>query len=142
MLREFLRTLLVECPPEARQLGLAREHAAIAARHTRAQAAWASHLAASREAILAAAARCPTRRRVLVIGAGDCLDVPVAELVEQFAEVLLADVVVSPTARRLARRFWGRLRCVSWDATGAPGKAGRQLSRDHAHWGAASLRTS
>lgn len=119
MLREFLRTLLVDSPPWARQLGLAHEHAAIAARHDRARAAWAPHLAASREAILAGAARCAARRRVLVIGAGDCLDVPVAELVAQFDETVLADVVVSPAARRLARRFPGRLRCVSWDATGA-----------------------
>ncbi len=119
MLREFLRTLNVDCPTWARQLGLAREHAAIAARHERARAAWAPHLAASGETILAGAARCPTRRRGLIIGAGDCLDVPVAELVDQFDEVWLADVVVSPAARSLARRFRGRLRCVSWDATGA-----------------------
>ena len=119
MLREFLRTLRVDCPPWARQLGLAREHAAIAARHERVSAAWAPHLEASHEAVLAAAARCRLRRRVLVIGAGDCLDVPVAELVGQFAEVLLADVVVSPAARRLARRFRGRLRSIVWDATGA-----------------------
>lgn len=119
MLREYLRALFVDCPPWARQLGLAREHAAIAARHERARAAWAPHLAASREAILAGAARCPTPRRSLIIGAGNCLDVPVAELVDQFDEVLLADVVGCPAARSLARRFRGRLRCVSWDATGA-----------------------
>ena len=62
---------------------------------------------------------CAEHHAPLVIGAGDCLDVPVAELVGQFAEVLLADVVVSPAARRLARRFRGRLRSIVWDATGA-----------------------
>lgn len=40
------------------------------------------------------AGRCPQHRRVLVIGASDCLDVPVAELAGVFAEVVLADIVV------------------------------------------------
>ena len=116
---EFFRTLLVDCPRWARRLGLAHEHAAIAARHSRLRAAWAPHLAASRQAILDGAARCPERRRALVIGAGDCLDVPVEDLAATFGRVTLADVVVSPAARRLARRFRGRMECVNWDATGA-----------------------
>lgn len=119
MLREFVHTWLVSCPPWARSLGLAHEHAAIAARHRRVRAAWASHLAASRQAILAGADRCPQRRLALVIGAGDCLDVPVEELAATFAQVVLADVVLSPRARWRARRAGGRVRCVCWDATGA-----------------------
>jgi hypothetical protein len=118
MLRELLCTLLVRCPSSARRLGLAHEHAAIAARHARVREAWQSHLSASREAILTGADRCISRRNVLVIGTGDCLDVPVVELAARFDSVLLADVVISPTARRLARRFRDRVRCIQWDATG------------------------
>lgn len=40
------------------------------------------------------------RRSVLVIGAGDCLDVPVAELAVIFERVVLADIVVGVEARR------------------------------------------
>jgi hypothetical protein len=119
MVFEFIRTLLVRAPPWARRLGLAREHAAIAARHGRVRAAWAPHLAASRQAILDGAARCRTRHQVLVVGAGDCLDVPVAELAVQFERVVLADIVVGPVARWLAWRFRRRVQCVNWDATGA-----------------------
>jgi len=119
MLRELLRTLLVSSPSWARRLGLAHENAAIAARHRRCAAAWAPHLAASREAILAAADRCLRRRAALVIGAGDCLDVPVAALAGRFEAVVLADVVLSPAARRCARRAPDRVRCLAWDATGA-----------------------
>jgi hypothetical protein len=54
-----------------------------------------------------------------VIGAGDCLDVPLIPLAEIFDRVVLADVVVSPVARRLARRSNGRAVCALWDATGA-----------------------
>ncbi len=118
MLREALRTLRVESPAWARALGLAYEHAAIAARHRRMRRWWAPHLAASRDVVLAAAERTRARTRALVVGAGDCLDVPVTALAARFDEVVLADVVVGPAARRMARRSGGRVRCVVWDATG------------------------
>jgi hypothetical protein len=119
MLGEFFSTLFVRSPPWGRRLGLVYEHAAIAARHDRVRKAWDPHLAASRAAILAGAARCPRQRLALIIGAGDCRDVPVAELAAEFERVLLADVVAGPAARRLARRFRPRVRCIAWDATGA-----------------------
>jgi hypothetical protein len=119
MLREWIRTLRADCPRWARQLGLVYEHAAIAARHRRVSAAWAPHLASSRAFVLEAAERCARTDRVLVIGAGDCLDVPVDMLAARFGEVILTDIVVSPVARAIARRHRGRVRCVSWDATGA-----------------------
>jgi hypothetical protein len=119
MFAELLRRWRTDSPRWARRLGLAREHFAIAKRHARVRAAWAPHLRASREAILAAAERCTRHERALVIGAGDCLDVPVAELAERFAQVTLADIVVSATAKDFARRFPGRVRCEQWDATGA-----------------------
>lgn len=119
MLRELFKVFLPDCPPWARELGLEREHKAIAKRHARVAAAWAPHLQASREAILAAAEGCPQHRQVLVIGAGDCLDVPVAELAAKFARVILADIVVGTEARRWAKQFPDRVSCAQWDASGA-----------------------
>jgi len=119
MFANLWKRFRTEAPRPARQLGLAREHFAIASRHERVRADWAPHLAESRRAILAAVERCPRRARALVIGAGDCLDVPVAELAEHFAHVTLADVVVSATAKDWAGRLPGRVSAVQWDATGA-----------------------
>ncbi|WP_415909946.1 hypothetical protein [Oleiharenicola sp. Vm1] len=119
MLASLWKRLRTDSPRWAQRLGLTREHFAIASRHARVRAAWAPHLRASREAILAATERCARRERALVIGAGDCLDVPVAELAERFAQVTLADIVVSATAKDWARRLTGRVRCERWDATGA-----------------------
>jgi hypothetical protein len=119
MFAALLRRLRTDSPRWARRLGLTREHFAIANRHARVRAEWAPHLRASREAILSAVERCPRRERALVIGAGDCLDVPVAELAERFAHVTLADVVVSAAAKDFAKRSAGRVRCAQWDATGA-----------------------
>jgi hypothetical protein len=54
-----------------------------------------------------------------VIGAGDCLDVPVLELAELFDQLVLADIVVGREAQRLASERPDRIRCVNWDASGA-----------------------
>ncbi|WP_438481264.1 hypothetical protein [Oleiharenicola lentus] len=118
---DFLRGFAAECSPEARELGLLHEHKAIAKRHRRVQASWAPHLEASRAAIVEAAQLCPPdrRRRALVIGAGDCLDVPVAELAAIFEHVVLADIVVGAEAKKLARASRGRVTCEQWDASGA-----------------------
>ena len=70
MLAELLRYFTLRCPPWARLLGLAYEHAAIATRHRRTAAAWTPHLEASRSAILAGAERCKSWRLALVVGAG------------------------------------------------------------------------
>jgi hypothetical protein len=119
MFAAIWKRLHTDAPRAARQLGLAREHFAIAHRHARVRADWAPHLAESQRAMLEGAARCTTRERALVIGAGDCLDVPVAELAERFAVVTLADVVVSATAKAWAKKLPHRVRAVQWDATGA-----------------------
>ncbi|MBK9989674.1 MAG: hypothetical protein IPP19_02775 [Verrucomicrobia bacterium] len=118
MLRELIDALRTKCAPGARALGLAYEAAAIAARHRRVGKSWAPHIAASHQVILRGAARCRKHERVLVIGAGACFDVPVAELAAQFSEVILADVAVSAVARRWQRRLPGRVRAIAWDATG------------------------
>ena len=119
MLRELIDALRTQCAPGARPLGLAYESAAIDARYRRVGLSWEPHLVASCEMILRGGGRCQKHDRVLVIGAGDCFDVPVAELAERFSEVILADVAVSAVARRWQRRFPGRVRAVAWDATGA-----------------------
>lgn len=119
MLAEFLRLLRLQAPPWARRLGLLHEHVAITFRRRRAGRAWAPHLAACRTTILMGADRCTTRRRALVIGAGDCADVPVLELAARFDEVVLTDVVLGPELRAFARRSGGKVRAEIWDATGA-----------------------
>lgn len=119
MLSRLLRRLATTCPPAARELGLLREHEDIAKRHARVRAAWAPHLAASRQVIMETAAHCPSPRRALVIGAGDCLDVPVAELAARFEAVVLADIVTSAAVRQWEKICPGRVRGVNWDASGA-----------------------
>lgn len=124
MLTDLLHRLFARTAPVAGPLGLWHEHRDIAKRHARVRAAWAGHLAASRAAILEVAATVPERRRCVVIGAGDCLDVPVAELARIFDGIVLADVVIGREVRRLERKWPGRVRGVVWDASGALAQLG------------------
>jgi len=119
MLKELFSVFVPDCPPWARKLGLEREHKAIAQRHSRVRDAWAPHLQASREAVMVAAERCAKHEQVLVIGAGDCLDVPVAELAAKFQRVILTDIVIGREARRWVKQFTDRVSCAPWDASGA-----------------------
>ena len=119
MLKELFSIFLPDSPSCARELGLLHEHREIAKRHKRVAAAWAPHLQASRAAIMHAAERCKKYGQVLVIGAGDCLDVPVAELADKFQRVILADIVIGTEARRWAKQFPAKVSCVPWDASGA-----------------------
>ncbi|OGW42080.1 MAG: hypothetical protein A2010_05730 [Nitrospirae bacterium GWD2_57_9] len=64
------------------------------------QAAWQPHLNSSRQFILAAAKRCPDRNKVVILGSGLLLDVPLHELSSQFREVILMDVICLPETRK------------------------------------------
>lgn len=122
MIGELLRSFRLRAPPWARHLGLVHEQVAVTFRRRRAAKAWEPHLEASRVAILEGARRCSARRRALVIGAGDCADIPVAALAMRFDEVVLTDVVLGPELRRCCHQSGGVVRAEVWDATGALAK--------------------
>lgn len=116
MLAEALAWLFTPASATARRLGHLAESIAIAARHRRCRAAWAPHLAASRQALLASAQAAPGRRVALVLGSGHLLDVPLAELAARFESVWLVDIVHPWASRRLARRY-GNVRLIERDVT-------------------------
>ncbi|MFA5081700.1 MAG: hypothetical protein WC474_04040 [Hydrogenophilaceae bacterium] len=116
MLAEALAWLLTPVPATARRLGHLAESIAIAARHRRCRAAWAPHLAASRQTLLESARAAPGHRVALVLGSGHLLDVPLAELAELFESVWLVDIV-QPWSSRLAARRYANVRLIELDLT-------------------------
>lgn len=111
MLAELITSLITPFPRIPRRMGLLHEQIAIRARERRCRAQWAGHLAASRQAMLDAAGRCPAHGLCVVVGAGLCLDVPLVELARRFASVVLLDVGF------LERSGPANVRRVPWDAT-------------------------
>jgi hypothetical protein len=53
---------------------------------------WEPHVANSRRRILEAASRCERHSRALVLGAGNCTEIPLEELARNFDEVVLTDL--------------------------------------------------
>lgn len=90
---------------EARKLGFVSEAVAIAARYARCQQDWQPHLQKSRAVIAQSLQRCRQHRTALVLGAGQCLDIPLDMLATRFEKVLLVDVVRLPSVRQLLKRY-------------------------------------
>jgi uncharacterized UPF0146 family protein len=117
MLAELIEYALTRCPPYARRMGYLYEAIAIRARASRCGAAWAPHQERTRSLIHKAIARCKQRRKVIVLGSGPLLDVPLTELAATFGEVVLVDVV-HPVTTAWRRRRFANVQTVTADVTG------------------------
>jgi len=105
MIGEWLTHLTTPCGQPFRRMGYLRELIAIRERHRRCRTAWRIHLAASRALIPEAIESCSGRERVVVLGSGLLLDIPLAELAGRFDTVVLIDICHLRTTRRKAARF-------------------------------------
>jgi hypothetical protein len=105
MILELLEYVMSPCLPTARSMGFLASAIQVRARYRRCRMAWAPHIAQTRRAILESVARCPSRRKVVVLGAGLLHDIPLQELSEAFAEVVLVDIVHPLSSRVAAWRF-------------------------------------
>jgi hypothetical protein len=100
MLAEWLQYLTTPCPRHLRRLGYLKQMIGMQARHQRCRDAWGPHLRRTRQLILEAADACPGRGKVVILGSGLLLDVPVGELSGIFDEVVLVDILHMPIVRR------------------------------------------
>lgn len=105
MLREWLTHRTTPAPEPVKRLGYLREQIAIAARHRRLYPAWKAHLERSRRFVLWSAANCPTQNKAVVLGSGGLLDVPLGDLADDFAEVVLVDIFHSPAVQAWAAQY-------------------------------------
>jgi hypothetical protein len=92
------------------------EAIALRSRYQRNQTAWHSHLEQTRRAILSAAERTLDRNKVVILGSGPLLDVPLDELAAMFREVVLLDIVFLPDVYKRVKRF-NNVKLVQHDVT-------------------------
>lgn len=121
VLVELFHLLVTPVPLRLRRLGYLRESVLLLSRGRRCHAAWASHLAASRAAILDACAGLDQTRIAVVLGSGLLQDVPIADLARRFREVHLVDAVHLWPARRLVRPY-PNVRLITADLNAEPGR--------------------
>ena len=117
MLRELFHFFVTPCPKTYRRLDYLSGLIAIQGRYKRVADHWRTHLDNSRQLILHAAAQTPQRNKVVVIGSGLLLDVPVEMLAKQFNTVILIDIAHLISVRLLCMRH-SNITLVEHDITG------------------------
>ncbi len=115
MLKEFMLSLTTPCSPSAKKLGYLREAIATWQRYQRCKDAWQPHLEQSKAFILDATKECSLHRTALILGAGQCADIPLEELTRTFEKILLVDVVFPKKVRQRAAQLGAE--CVECDIT-------------------------
>lgn len=114
---DWIDRILTPCPRFLRDMGYLRELLNIRTCYQWWESAWQPHLQRSRDIIRAAIARCPRRRKAVILGSGLLYDVPVPELADAFAEVVLVDLLHPFRTRRQLRRF-GNVKTLTADVSG------------------------
>ena len=117
MFMDLWRFLTAPFPWYLAPMGYVRALTGLAARGRRCHAAWQEHLDKSKALVLAAAAQCPRKDRALILGSGLLHDVPLAELAEQFREIVLVDILHLREARSRVRHY-PNVRLLQLDVTG------------------------
>lgn len=110
-------------------MGFIQEISGIQGRYRRVKDAWASHVDHCLQTIRQGMALTPQRRKAVILGAGLMHDVPIAELCQQFREVILVDIF-HPFSSRWKTRKFANLRRVSADITNTVDQAYR-VAWDH-----------
>lgn len=116
MLFELYTYLTTPCPQYVRHMDYLSEAIALKSRHQRNRTAWRPHLEKTREAILSAVEGRRNRNKIVILGSGLLLDVPLDELAAMFREVVLLDIVFLPEVYNRAKRY-NNVRLVQHDVT-------------------------
>jgi hypothetical protein len=128
MIRELITYLLTPCPRYVRDMGYLYQAIALRGRYKRRTGSWRSHLENTRRFVIRSAEECLKRDRVIVLGSGLLLDVPLEKLAGLFHEVILVDVVHLPEVRRRVRRF-RNVRLIQSDVTGVAERLFENVSK-------------
>lgn len=116
MLLDLFTHLTTSCSPHVRRLGYLDETISMRGRYRRNRTEWQPHLDNTRRFILTVAEKVRNRNKVVILGSGLLLDVPLAELSAMFREVVLMDIVCLPEVRRQIKEY-GNVSFIEHDVT-------------------------
>ena len=118
MLRDLIEYVSNPFPWHLAPMGYVREVRMTGRRASEIGAAWDSHLEHTRKAVIESAKLCQSPTRVVVVGAGNLLDVPLDVLTDRFDEVVLADIFHAKDTRRRVQQM-SNVTLIDADVTGA-----------------------
>jgi hypothetical protein len=116
MLYELYTYFTTPCPQYVRHMDYLYEAIAMRRRYQRNRTDWQPHLEQTHRTILSAAEKTRTRDKVVILGSGPLLDVPLHELAAMFHEVVLVDIVFLPEVYKRIKPY-ANVRLVQHDVT-------------------------
>ena len=105
MLPELFTYITTRCPSHIRRMGYLYEAIGLKCRYKRHPASWQNHLEKTRQFVLSAAGKSQRRGKVVILGSGLLLDVPLETLSSMFREVVLIDIVCLPEVHRRIKGY-------------------------------------
>jgi len=105
MLPELFTYITTRCPSHIRRMGYLYEAIGLKCRYKRHPASWQNHLEKTRQFVLSAAGKSQGRGKVIILGSGLLLDVPLETLSSMFREVVLIDIVCLPEVHRRIKEY-------------------------------------
>lgn len=129
MIREIITFMSTPCQHHVRHMGYLYETIAMRERYRRNRSSWQHHIEKSRESLISAAEKARKRNRIIILGSGILLDVPMTELAGMFKEVILADIVHLPEIRKRVKRF-PNARLMEHDASGISERLYHNIKQD------------
>jgi len=130
MLYELYTYVTTPCPQYVRHMDYLYEAIAMRSRYQRNRTAWQPHLEQTRKNILSAAEGSRDRTKVVILGSGPLLDVPLDELSAMFHEVVLLDIVFLPEVYKRIKGY-GNVRLVQHDVTNMARKLYENIQSSH-----------
>lgn len=117
MLIELFKHITTSTPEYVKKMGYLREIIAIEQRFKRCKSQWLEHLERTKRNILNTISLCSDKKRVVVLGSGFLLDLPLRDLANTFDEVILVDIIHMPSVRDAASIF-SNVKLINTDITG------------------------
>jgi hypothetical protein len=130
MFYELYTYVTTPCPQYVRHMDYLYEVIAMKSRYQRNRTAWQPHLEQTRQAILSAAEGSRNRTKVVILGSGLLLDVPLEELSSMFHEVVLQDIVFLPEVYKRVKQY-DNVRLVQHDVTNMAQKLYENIRSGH-----------
>jgi hypothetical protein len=132
MIKELFRYITISVPDYVRDMGYLKEAIAIEARYQRCKEGWQSHIDNTKETITSVIEMCGNREKVVVLGCGSLLDLPIRELSLSFNQVVLVDIVLMPSMKMVTSIF-DNVRLITADVTGIAEKIYFSKPRPNSH---------
>ncbi|MFQ3573445.1 MAG: hypothetical protein SNJ53_02300 [Thermodesulfovibrionales bacterium] len=116
MIAEFFKHITTSAPEYVKKMGYLREILSIEARYKRFKIDWDRHLNNSKEVILDALKMASGNKRIVVLGSGLLIDLPLNVISQRFDDVVLVDIIHLPQVEDVVK-VYDNVRLISADIT-------------------------